>query len=399
MPAGFSLAIVPPSESLFTMKTITLLFLMFSAAGVRAAEPLPHQSGDLSLRNEVTLAIDKGLAWLQKAQNADGSWSLPDQPALTALPLTAFMLEPTGKFRKERPIFVNKGYDFIVASAKPDGGIFRKGLANYNTSLSLNALAAAGDPSFAKIIASARQFVIGQQAHGMTNSAMDGGMGYGPTGTHGGEPDLSNTVMALDALYHSKTESTQELGNAKDLDWKALTGFLQRCQNLPAAGQIAASPAEADNNGGFVYAPGASKAPEINLPNGKKALRSYGSMSYAGLLSYIYADFKKDDPRVQAVVDWLQRHYTLEENPGMGGEGLYYYYHLLAKAMGTYGTNELTMADGRKVDWRKELAKKLIDVQKGDGSWLNEKGRWMEKDPVLVTCYAVMALEIVHRAL
>ena len=371
---------------------------MSSAVAIRAAEPLHHQSGDLSLRNEVTLAIDKGLAWLQKAQNADGSWSLPEQPALTALPLTAFMLEPTGKFQKEKPSFVVKGYGFIVSSAKPDGGIFQKGLANYNTSLALNALVAAGDPKFTTLIAAARKYVIGQQAHGMTNSALDGGMGYGPTGTHNQEPDLSNTVMALDALYHSKGV-TQELGNAKDLDWKALRGFLQRCQNLPAPGQAPSSPAEADNNGGFVYAPGASKAGEIALPNGKKALRSYGSISYAGLLSYIYADLKKDDPRVQAVIEWLQRHYTLEENPGMGGEGLYYYYHLLAKAMGAYGSNELTMADGRKVDWRKELAKKLIDVQKGDGSWSNEKGRWMEKDPVLVTSYAVLALEIIHRAL
>ena len=52
-------------------------------------------------------------------------------------------------------------------------------------------------------------------------------------------------------------------------------------------------------------------AGETNLPSGRVALRSYGSISYAGLLSYIYADLKKDDPRVQAEV--LQ----LEPNEGL----------------------------------------------------------------------------------
>ena len=122
-------------------------------------------------------------------------------------------------------------------------------------------------------------------------------------------------------------------------------------------------------------------------------------MSYAGLLSYIYADLKKDDPRVTAVVGWLKSHYTLEENPGMGGDGLYYYYQMLAKAMFAHGATEMTLADGRKVDWRQDLAKKLIDLQKPDGSWSNEKGRWMEKDPVLVTSYSLLALEFIYRAL
>ena len=381
------------------MKLAIFAFAAFAAHTLVAAEPVPTQSGDLSLRNEVGLAIDKGLAWLEKAQNADGSWSLPDYPALTALPLTAFMLEPSGKFRTEKPPFVVKGYASILSAAHPDGAIYRKGLANYNTSMSLTALTAANEPKFAAALTAARNFVLGQQAKGLADPSFDGGIGYGPVGTDGKNPDLSNTVIALEALYHSKTAVVQDAPHAKDLNWQALIGFLQRCQNQPAAGEKPASGAEADNAGGFVYAPGTSKAGDVQLPNGKKAPRSYGSMTYAGLLSYIYADLKADDPRVGAAVDWLRRHYTLEENPGMGAEGRYYYLHMMAKALGAYGARELTMEDGRKIDWRKALALKLIDLQKGDGSWANESGRWMEKDPVLVTCYSVLALEIVHRAL
>ena len=54
-------------------------------------------------------------------------------------------------------------------------------------------------------------------------------------------------------------------------------------------------------------------------------------MSYAGLLSYIYADLSKSDPRVTAAVDWLKGHYSVDENPGMGADGLFYYYQVMAK--------------------------------------------------------------------
>ena len=46
---------------------------------------------------------------------------------------------------------------------------------------------------------------------------------------------------------------------------------------------------------------------ETNALTGRVALRSYGSISYAGLLSYIYADLKRNDPRVLAVFEWLRR--------------------------------------------------------------------------------------------
>ena len=380
------------------MKLAALLAFTAVSVAFAAADPTDLKR-DPSLRNEVRIAIDKGLASLQKAQNPDGSWSMVDFPALTALPLTAFMLEPEGKFRREKPDFIKKGYESVLGAVKPDGGIYRKGLANYNTSIAAIALVAAEEPKFEPVIRAARDFIIGQQARGMVNPALDGGIGYGPIGTESQKPDLSNTVYALEALYRTKIATGEKLANAKDLNWPAVIAFIERCQDLHDSAKDPAGSAAAENRGGFAYSPGTSKAGEITLPDGKKLARSYGSMSYAGLLSYIYADLKKDDPRVTAVVGWLKSHYTLEENPGMGGDGLYYYYQMLAKAMFAHGATEMTLADGRKVDWRQDLAKKLIDLQKPDGSWSNEKGRWMEKDPVLVTSYSLLALEFIYRAL
>jgi squalene-hopene/tetraprenyl-beta-curcumene cyclase len=122
-------------------------------------------------------------------------------------------------------------------------------------------------------------------------------------------------------------------------------------------------------------------------------------MSYAGLLSFIYAQVDKNDPRVKAVIDWLSKNYTLEENPGMGQDGLYYYLHTMAKALSTTGIDTLTMKDGRKINWRQDLARKLLDLQREDGSWVNKSGRWWERDPHLVTAYATITLEILHRGL
>lgn len=382
------------------MKHVLLTLLAATCAPVLLAqESIPRKMDNLSVRNEVQLAIEKGLGWLEKQQSPDGSWSMPDNPALTALALQAFMNEPAGRYVKARPEFVNKGYAFLLGSVQADGGIYRKGLSNYNTAISLVALVAAKDPAFEQEIRAARAFVVAQQAKNLPNPALNGGIGYGPGATSRQHPDMSNTTIALEALHASRAAANIELASANDLDWQAVAGFLERCQNLPSHNKEPWASGDPENLGGFVYFPGHSMAGEVEVAGGKKALRSYGSMSYAGLLSYIYADLKKDDPRVKAVLDWLSRHYTLEENPGMGDDGRFYYYHMMAKALATYGVRELELADGRKVNWQRDLALKLIDLQKPDGSWVNESGRWMEKDPTLVTSYALLTLEMLFRAM
>jgi squalene-hopene/tetraprenyl-beta-curcumene cyclase len=64
-----------------------------------------------------------------------------------------------------------------------------------------------------------------------------------------------------------------------------------------------------------------------------------------------------------------------------------------------YGVGELELADGRKVNWRMELSKRLLNLQRENGSWANGSARWWENDPVLVTSYVVQTLEIIHRGM
>jgi squalene-hopene/tetraprenyl-beta-curcumene cyclase len=264
--------------------------------------------------------------------------------------------------------------------------------------VALTALCAAHRTEYEPIISKARQFLIGFQYESEDpNDPMIGGIGYG---TKDKTPDLSNTSLALEALYYSKRSlENNNQANGKDLSWQAAIRFIQNCQNLPSQNHQQWASDDAQNKGGFIYTPGNSKAGETNLLSKRVALRSYGSMSYAGLLSYIYADLRRDDPRVNAVLDWLRANYTLTENPGMGQQGLFYYYHTMAKALTLYGGEAIETKEGKKIKWREDLALKLIDLQQANGSWGNASGRWFEKDPDLVTSYALIALDLIYKGL
>ena len=353
---------------------------------------------DLSLRLELETAIGKGLGWLGGKQNNDGSWSQAEFPALTALALTAFQGDPSGSYKHKYETNINKGYDQLLKNVKPDGGIYGEKLANYNTSISMMALLVANNPAYEPVIKKARNFIIGLQDNLGEDAAVNGGIGYGGSYKHS---DLANTSFALEALHYTRYLKSDVANDpeAKDLNWKAAIQFISRTQNLPGSNDQKWASDDPGNKGGFIYFPGDSKAGEEKLSNGKTALRSYGSMSYAGLLSFIYAQVDRNDPRIKAVIDWLARNYTLDENPGMKQEGLYYYYHTMAKALSTAGIDTLTLKDGTKINWRQDLAKRLLDLQRADGSWANESGRWMEKDPVLVTAYGTITMEILHRGL
>jgi len=371
-----------------------------ASAFTRAAdEPLPRDGKNLSFRNEIRDSLNRSLVWLRAQQNADGSFGKDTlHPALTALPLIAFQREPTGRFAKEE--FVAKGYAYLRGFTQPDGGIYSKenGLANYNTSVCLLALAGANEPKDLDTLVKARAYVVGQQADGMAKPETDGGIGYGSIGASPkrGHPDLDNTVVALEALRATKHLIADKPGT-KDLNWNAAIDFVARCQNLPSNKQPWAS-GDADNKGGFIYYPGFSNAGEVTLEGGGKALRSYGSMSYAGLLSFIYADVKSDDPRVTAAVAWLRKHYTLDENPGLEKSGYFYYLHLMAKGLTAAGITEIEVG-GKKSDWRLALAERLMKLQQQDGSWMNDTARWKENNPVLVTTYCALTLEILYAQL
>jgi squalene-hopene/tetraprenyl-beta-curcumene cyclase len=121
-------------------------------------------------------------------------------------------------------------------------------------------------------------------------------------------------------------------------------------------------------------------------------------MTYAGFKSYLYAGLSKNDPRVAAARGWIESHYTLTENPGVGTDGLYYYYVMFAKALDADGRATVLTPDGSR-DWRVDLVNQLSSLQNEDGSFRSVDDRWMENDPVLITAYALNALQLASKSL
>ena len=176
-----------------------------------------------------------------------------------------------------------------------------------------------------------------------------------------------------------------------DIDWERMVGFIERLQNDEDTGP--------EHAGGITYKPGSAKAGTDETPDGSVVLRSSGSMTYSGLLSMIYADLDRDDPRVRSAYEWARRHWSVEQNPGVGASGLYFYLRVMARAMDAYGTDRIVRENGGTVRWRRELMSKLVDAQKtgntpDEGYWVNdESNRFWEGDPVLVTAYSILALQ------
>jgi squalene-hopene/tetraprenyl-beta-curcumene cyclase len=377
------------------MKLLSTLIILGTAIG-SAADKNPSRYE--SLKQEMRQSIARGNAWLKTQQKPDGHWDDDGLPAFTALALTAATRDPSLDRNAPLPEHIERGFTWLLAQQKEDGGIYNRGLTVYNTATSVTAMVATRQEKFEPAIVKARKHLIGQQwdidKKKETDNPNDGGVGYG---SKNDRSDMSNTYLAIEALALSKKVIEDgKHGDQPDLDWDAAVTFLSRCQNLTQTNDRDWASDDPKNKGGFIYGPNETKAGEDKLPDGRTALRSYGSISYAGLLSFIYAKVSANDPRVIAVKEWLGKNYTTTENPGMGTQGLYYYYQTMSKALTAANIDMLKLENGTEVDWRKELGEKILASQREDGSWVNDNGRWMESNPVLVTAYTVMSLAQVY---
>ncbi len=361
--------------------TIVLGLIIFISQPFYGASQAADASEYRELNQQVIEAIDRGLNWLKLQQGEDGFFR--DHPGLTALAISAFLRHPENRFKEAEHPFIQKSIEALLKLQQPNGGIYdvdkQPALPNYNTSVALLALSDTNNPKYKDAIENAQNFVKGLQVQD-TESVYYGGIGYGSRET---VHDLSNLNFALQSLKESGVEDQAV--------WDKAIKFLERCQNNSETNDQR----WAGNDGGFIYAPdGESKA---------GSNKSYASMTYAGLLSFIYANVEKDDPRVQAAVNWIKQHFTVEENYGMGKQGLYYNYHTMAKALKTYDEAVIVDAKGISHDWYRVLAEKLIseqivlDTEQSQGYWQNSEARWWERDPVLVTSYSVLALAAAYR--
>jgi len=339
--------------------------------------------------------LNGGISYLLSRREADGGWSFGGgamKPALTGLVLKCLLGHPD--FDRDDPV-VKRGFDVMLKYRQPDGAIFNpeEGQQAYTTAIAVMALAAAGNPRYKSALdggvsyLKGIQIVPGQESADGTPVAEDdpniGGVGYGRNKT----PNLSVLQFAIEAWHDAGVPADDEA-------MQKAVGFLTRLQNRSESNPMQYAK-EGSNDGGFVYDLISSKAGQA----AGGGMRSYGSMTYAGFKSMLYAGVGKDDPRVRAAYDWIRRYWRLDSNPNMPNdqskEGVFYYYMLFARALQALGRDEIPDFKDETVkhNWRVELVNKLNELVQPNGSWVNEVSRWQEKSPTLVTCYTVMALE------
>jgi len=385
-------------HALFTFATALCLLaplaLQAETVSFAASQSNTPPEMEPTLTNEINSAIDRALDWLAARQREDGTWSNRQFPALTALPAWTFIRSD----HPQRETIITNAVQSLLETVQPDGGIYREvvgrqggGLRNYNTAIAMTVLHSLGNPELAPVILNARTFVAQGQLTG--DDIYHGGFGYD---VRSQQPyaDLMNTLQVLEALrYTADIEEERPAGQAQpQVDWEAAAAFVSRLQNPPETGE--------EHAGGFSYNPAESKAGEEQQPDGTVIFRSYGSMTYSGLLALIYAGVDRNDPRVRSAFDWAARHWTLEENPGMGTQGYFFFLNVLSRALNAYGAEWIPQSEEMLLNWRREAALRLVRMQQidpatGQGFWANKDGRFWENDPVLVTAYSILALQTI----
>lgn len=356
----------------------TALALALSAAvlGARAAEP------DGALAS----AIARGAKFLIANQQADGHFSDGQMPALTALPLWALSgcagSEELKVKSEKLAEAMQKAAKYVLGTQREDGGFYipkpgrgGSGLGNYNTAVCLSALFDSKLAPSAPLL-KAREYIASSQLSG--DDTMAGGFGYDKVSRRR-QADLSNTSYAMSAM--AKTASLEEFragGKRVDLDWDRALAFVDNLMKK-----------EGPDSGGAAYNERTPQGGTETNVQGKVALRAYGAMTYAAVLSMCSAQLDRGDPRVKQAIEWMDRNWSVDENPGMGNQGLYYFYDIMARALAASGVEKVGAHD-----WKKELSEKIISLQQADGSWSNANNRFWEADPVLCTSFALIALEL-----
>lgn len=367
-------------------------------------------------RAAVAEFIAQAQNWLLAQQQPDGAFLNVDKKydlGTTLLVIDALISGEPGLEPTDEPIAKALAYVDQYVHRDPQGedygAVHAGAVANYCTSLALMVWSRTGTAD-QETIEAAQNFLIGLQNKD-ENSPFYGGIGYGSRGE--GYEDLSNTGMAVEALRESGLPADHP-------SMKAALQFMEHCQNLSEVNDLP----WAGTDGGAVYQPDESKAggswateQERQQAQAEVArtgrMRSYGSMTYQLIKSYLYLDLAPDDKRVQAALDWVRDHYQFEVNPGMppGQEkqGLYYYLVNMSKTFDILGMETVaTLPEGFVRDWRADLFNALredahviaLDPDGATGAfWINDAQRWGEGIPQLTTAYALKALTRIHDSL
>ncbi len=365
------------------------------------------------LRHRMLSAYTKAGDWLVSGQSKEGAWlqGPPGRqaPSVAYTSLAVDSLSRAPKELQERyQDSIRRGADYIFSRRNEDGS-FGEGptgafLKTYATAVALMALHSADSEKYADAIRGAQAYLKQNQ---LKEGEHLGGSGYGddkPFSDKKTIANLSTTGFTAEALKDSGLPQDDEF-------WKLVVTFVRKCQNNSETNtdkefvaKLKAAGLSVGNDGGLYYSaladPKLHKAGTVKVI-GVETIKSYGSMTYHGIKTYIYAGLGKDSPEVKSAIDWARKNYSVDAHPGFPHDkakrshlrGLYYYLLVMTRALDAIGERPFRTFDGKEHDWPVEVAEHFLSTMKNDTMWVNENPAWWENDPLLVTSYVLKTLD------
>jgi len=376
------------------------------ATGAKTALPSYQE-----LTKDIDASIQRGIRYFEKTIHKDGHFGVEmetpsgkegkflyvDDVGVTGLVVLSILESPYADEESKKEYF-KKAVKYLEKNVLEDGAIANKGMGyyTYKTAICLRVFTILDKKKYAKVIKNGQNFLCKIQYD--EDDEMDeednyfGGWGYGQKF---GRASLPPAEWAIEGLRESGL-------SPDDPVFKKALIYVSKCQNLTGTNKFDQTHPEVIpiNDGGARHNVIGSKV-EIDAPDGKLLMPSYGSMTAAFIKSLLHAGVSKDDVRLQAAFNWILKNYSFERNPGFSTkikknadkQGLYYYYHTISKALLLYGAHTVETPDGKTHNWAVELATKVLSLQRKDDSWINEfEERWFEGNPSLVTAYSLLAL-------
>ncbi len=316
-------------------------------------------------------AVARGLEWLARHQNSNGSWSLHafssagdcngrcrnpgrnSDMAGTALALLPFLGAGQTHLGGQYQEVVARGLRFLMDNQGSDGDLRFPG----DGQMYAQGLAAIALCEGYALTKSARLKEHAQRALDFIVRAQhsEGGWRYEP-GQPGDTSIVGWQLMALRSGQMAYLRVSDEV-------FVRANRFLDRVQTDPKRGL-------------FGYMPGHQVTP---------------AMTAEGLLSRQYSGWRPSDPRLQAGLDWLLEHHL----PRRDWPNMYYWY---------YATQSMHHMGGERWQrWNRVLPAILVDLQETEG---HEAGSWtprVDLDPVggrvYMTALAICTLEVYYRHL
>lgn len=315
--------------------TLVVAGMAFGAAVVALAQE------DVKITPEGRRAIDSGLAYLARTQNADGSWNTAGYgkaTAVTGLAGLALMSDGNLPSRGKYGDNVSKALDYVLKSAQPSG-LLEYGLPHhamyshaYSTLFLAEAWGTTGRADIRDKLKNAVDLIIATQNR-------EGGWRYEPKVA---DADLSVTITQIVAL---RAAANAGIAVPRETIDNALA-YMRRCERP---------------DGGYAY----------QASGGPSGVARTG----AAILCYQLAG-ESGTPEIAKALNWLEAHRADNER--------FYFYGRYYTAQGIH-----LLGGSRWPAWFSFISDDLIRRQRPDGSWPTST-----EDGIQATSMAILVLTI-----